>query len=123
MRVKSSFIIYIIIIITIASCSTIEYTAESTTPLNDRAYAELGKTTGTDRAWSLFGLWMFGRPDIDEAINDAMAKKGGDALIKVTSRQETRWFLFFSIDTLTVEGEAVKFYVEEVIPENDIKNE
>ena len=123
MRLKLSIIINIIIIIFIASCSTIEYKADSTTPLNDRAYAELGKTKGTGRAWSLFGLWMFGRPDMDDAIQDALAKNSGDALINVTSHQERMWFLFFAIDTLTIDGKAIKFYTEEEVVPDDIQAE
>ena len=122
MRLKISIIINIIII-SIASCSTIEYKADSTTPLNDRAYAELAMTSGTNSKWSLFGLWMFGRPDIDNAIQNALAKNGGDALINVTSHQERMWFLLFSIDTLTIEGKAIKFYTEEKVAPDDIKTE
>ena len=116
-------IISIIIIFNLASCSTVQYTADAATPLNDRAYADIGMTSGTDSTWSLFNLWMFGKPDMDEAIKDALEKKGGDALINVTAKQNKLWFFFFSVDTVTVEGKAVKFYVEEKVVPDDTQTE
>ncbi len=123
MKCKILFMIGLPFLAALTSCATLPITAASTTPLNDRAYADLGETEGSDRVWSLFGLWMFGRPDTDEAIRKALAKNGGEALINATLTQKRMWFLLFSIDTVTVEGKAVKFYVEEGIPANETGNE
>lgn len=115
--------ISIVLVAGFASCSTVPITAKSSTPLNDRAYADIGMTSGTDSTWSLFDLWMFGKPEMDEAIKDALEKKGGDALINVTAKQNKLWFFFFSIDTVTVEGKAVKFYIEEKVVPDDTQTE
>jgi hypothetical protein len=82
----------------------------STTPVHDKKVAmNYGPVQGSHRAWSVFGLWMIGRPDIDKAIQNAIQQKGGDALINVTCYEKTAWFLFVSMHTVIVEGEAVSF--------------
>ncbi|HNW27438.1 MAG TPA: hypothetical protein PKN50_03080 [Spirochaetota bacterium] len=82
----------------------------STTPVNDKKIVmNYGPVQGTHRVWSVFGLWMVGRPDIDLAIQDALKKKGGDALINVSCYQKTSWFFFVSENKVVVEGEAVSF--------------
>jgi hypothetical protein len=80
-----------------------------------------GPVQGSHRAWSVFGLWMIGRPDIDKAIQNALQQKGGDALINVTCYEKTAWFLFVSMHTVVVEGEAVSFNKEN--PETDYKKQ
>jgi hypothetical protein len=81
---------------------------QSSTYIGDRIVAQnLGKTQGYHMVWSLFGLFMFGRPDIDMAIASALQKKGGDTIINVKCYEETDWFFFFSLNKVIVEGEAV----------------
>lgn len=82
----------------------------STTPVHDKKIImNYGPVQGTHRVWSVFGLWMIGRPDIDLAIQDALKKKGGDALINVSCYEKTSWFFFVSENKVVVEGEAVSF--------------
>jgi len=97
--------------VSVSSCMTAPVTVtSSTTPLIDKAIGvNHGRVQGTNRTWSLFGLWMFKRPDIDKAIQDALAKKGGDALINVSCYEKTAWFLFFSLHWVVIEGDAVSF--------------
>ncbi len=90
----------------------------STTPVHDKKIImNYGPVQGSHRVWSVFGLWMVGRPDIDLAIKDALKKKGGDALINVSCYQKTGWYFFVSETRVVVEGEAVSF--EPVSPEKD----
>jgi hypothetical protein len=90
----------------------------STTPVHDKKIImNYGPVQGSHRVWSVFGLWMVGRPDIDLAIKDALKKKGGDALINVSCYQKTSWFFFVSEIKVVVEGEAVSF--ETAVPEKD----
>ena len=78
----------------------------------------LGKVQGSDTAFSFLGLFMFGRPDIDMAIKDALQSKSGDTLINVRCYETSRWFLLLGTNTVIVEGEAVKFGAA---PENEKK--
>lgn len=85
----------------------------STTPLHDKKIAEnFGAVKGSHRAWSVFGLWMIGRPDTDKAIRKALEKHGGDALINVTCYEKMTWYFFVSSHEVVVEGEAVVFQKE-----------
>ncbi len=85
----------------------------SSTPVHDKkTAANYGPVSGSDRVWSVFGLWMIGRPDIDRAIQNALKQKGGDALINVTCYEKTSWFFFVASHTVIVEGEAVSFEKE-----------
>jgi hypothetical protein len=109
-RIRILIPVSLILITTLlASCRTAPVAmAPSNTPLLDRKVeANLGKTSGSHSVWSLFGIWMFGRPDVEEAVKSAVTSKQGDALINVKCYQSIKWFIFFTIDTVTVEGEAV----------------
>lgn len=94
-----------------ASCITAPVCiTSSTTPIINKTITEnLGRVSGQHRTWALLGAWMFKRPDMDVAIQNALSEKGGDALINVRCYQTVNWYLFFSITTVTVEGDAVKF--------------
>ena len=96
------------------SCSTTPVCiAPSTTHIPRGATIEnLGHVTGSSSTWSLFGLWMWGRPDLSEAIDLARESKNGDAIINVTCYETEKYYLFMSITTVWVEGYAVK-----IIPE------
>jgi len=51
---------------------------------------------------------MIDKPDIDEAIKEALKnKEGSTALINVKCYETTKWFILFTINSVTVEGEAV----------------
>jgi len=96
------------------SCSTSPICATSSvTPMQGKVISEnLGKAEGRDTAFSILGLYMIGRPDLGIAIDEALKKKGGDTLINVSCYETFGWFLLFSTNTVKVEGEAVKFAVE-----------
>jgi len=102
-------------VLVLSACSTSPIcVTSSVTPMQGKVIREnLGKTRGSDTAVSILGLYMIGRPDLDLAIKDALALKGGDTLINVSCYETFGWFLLFSTTTVNVEGEAVKFTVEE----------
>ena len=104
----------------ISACSTSPVCVTSSlTPMAGKTVAEnLGKVQGSDTAFSFLGLFMFGRPDIDMAIKDALQSKSGDTLINVRCYETSRWFLLLGTNTVIVEGEAVKFGAA---PENEKK--
>jgi hypothetical protein len=81
----------------------------STVPIQSKASVQgLGRVSGSDTAWSILGLWMWGRPDIDAAVREAMGAKGGDALVNISCYETWRYFLLFSTTTVRIEGEAVR---------------
>ncbi len=97
-----------LLLVTACSTSPICLTP-STTPLQGKVVEKkLGKAEGTDSAFSFLGLWMWGRPDIERALKEAVAQKGGDALIDVHCYETYRWFVLFGVTTFRIEGEAVK---------------
>ena len=93
-----------------AGCSTMPVgIAPSITPLNEKTIsANLGQAVGKDSAYSVFGLFMIGRPDIQTAVNNALNSSGGDTLINVHCYETWYYFLLFSVNTVAVHGDAVK---------------
>lgn len=108
---NSVLLLCMIMVLFLSSCITTPVSVtSSTTPVHDKkVVVNYGPVQGSHRAWSVFGLWMIGRPDIDTAIQNALRQKGGDALINVACYEKTAWFLFVSMHTVVVEGEAVSF--------------
>jgi len=102
-------------VLVLNSCSTAPVcVTSSVTPMQGKVVAQnLGKVYGTDTAVSILGLFMIGRPDLDIAIKSALQSKGGDTLINVSCYETWGWFLLFSTTTVKVEGEAIKFAVDE----------
>jgi len=98
----------------VLSCKTAPLClAPSTTHIPRGAAVEnLGHVSGSSSTWSLFGLWMWGRPDLADAVQQARESKNGDALINVTCYETERYYFLFTTTTVTVEGDAVK-----IIPE------
>jgi hypothetical protein len=69
----------------------------------------MGPSTGSHMGYSLFGLWMIDNPDIEKAVNRAIDKKQGDAMINVNWNETTSWFIIISTHTVEVNGEVIKF--------------
>lgn len=93
-----------------ASCSTTPIcVTSSVTPIQNKLITEnLGKTSGTDSALSILGIYMIGRPDIDTALERAKLSKNADTLINVRCYETYGYYLLFSISTVRIEGDAVK---------------
>ncbi len=111
MKIKMSPVLFIMIFMLMTGCSTVPICiSPSNTPLYDKTVSQnLGKTSGEDSAYSLLGLYMIGRPDIEAAMKEAIDRKQGDALINVRCYEKSSYFLFFSVNTVIIEGEAVKY--------------
>ena len=113
------FIVTIMILFIIMICcngcvTTPVCITSSNTPVNGKTIEEnMGTTRGSDSAVSILGLWMMGRPDTGVAIDEAIESKKADALVNVQCYQETSYFILFSLTTVIVEGEAVKFASKE----------
>ncbi len=127
-RVATTTVAILIASLVFSGCKTTPVAVtSSTTPLHDKKIVEnFGAVKGSHRAWSVFGLWMIGRPDTDRAIRKALDVHGGDALINVTCYEKMTWYFFVSSHEVVVEGEAVAFQKEapvdiEPVPREDAK--
>jgi hypothetical protein len=101
----------IFMIIALTSCAHVPGgIAESTEPLNNRTYEELGKTEASDSRVSLFGIIPISNSNsIQKAVDLAKEKIGADALIKVTVESYSQWWLLFTNDAIVVRGVGIKF--------------
>ncbi|MEJ5360793.1 MAG: hypothetical protein WHV26_01925 [Spirochaetota bacterium] len=103
------FLLLFMITAVITSCVTPMGMTSSSTPLYNKTITEnLGQAEGSDWSWSLLGLWSIGKPDMDKAINNAIASKNGDALINVRWYEKHYYFVLFSITKVIVTGQVVK---------------
>lgn len=85
--------------------------APSNTPINGREYTELGYVKETDSRIMLLGLIpISGSNTIRDAINDAIAKKRGDAMINITVETYGQYFILWSRVATRVEGNVIRFY-------------
>ena len=111
-----NIIIIITLLLFLTSCATTPvWMSPTTTTLHDKKITEnLGEATGKDTTWSLFGLWMMGSLNIDNAVNEALLHKNGDALINAKCYRSYTWFILFSLESIKVSGEAVKLEPVEV---------
>jgi hypothetical protein len=112
--IVSIMMLFIIMICCNGCVTTPVCITSSNTPVNGKSVQEnLGETRGSDSAISILGLWMVGRPDTGAAIDEAINGKKADALINIQCYQETAYYILFSLTTVVVEGEAVKFASKE----------
>ncbi|MCL1912204.1 MAG: hypothetical protein FWG13_08360 [Leptospirales bacterium] len=107
---KLIIVVFVASLLLLAGCTTTPVgIAPSITPLDGKIVsADLGPAKGSNRAFSVLGLFMIGRPDIQAAVNDALSSSGGDALLNVQCYEVYHYFFFFSTNTVIVEGNAVK---------------
>jgi hypothetical protein len=83
---------------------------DSTEPINNRQYEEIGKTEATSSRIALFGIIPLSNSNsIQNAIDLAKEQIGADALVKVTAEGYSQWFLLFSHDAIVVRGVGIKF--------------
>ena len=84
--------------------------APSNTPIEGRKYQVLGRTAATDSWIGLFGfIPIWGSNRISNAMDAAIRKKGGDALIEVTVDCYFQYWILFTRMATRVEGVAIRF--------------
>jgi len=109
---RKTFLITVMVssILIFSSCITTPVCVTSSiTPMDGKVISEnLGRAEGADTAFSVLGLYMIGRPDIELAIKDALSSKNADTMINVSCYERYIWCLLFSATTVKVEGEAVR---------------
>lgn len=106
----TKFALLIIIFCCVTSCGYRPAgLAPSTTPVDMKEVTVLGHATGEVSYFSLLGIFPFGKPDYQVAIQDALSKfENGKALINVRSTFKTTWVVVGVIQKLTIEGDVVR---------------
>lgn len=78
-----------------------------------REFKELGPADGIACRHFLFAVFPWGNADIQMAVDNALEKSGGDALINVTTTNSLLGYIpiynVYSQDCTTVRGTAIKF--------------
>lgn len=87
---------------------------DSSTPLEGtngqhRPYQVLGKAEGSQGYFSLFGLIPFGSNDFRAAMDDAVKKLNGDALVNVRYWYRVSNYFVGTYASIEVEGDVIKF--------------
>lgn len=84
--------------------------APSSTPINGRAYKNLGRATKTDSRVHLFGfIPLSGANTTRDAIDAAVRSRDGDAMINITVESYNQWFLIITRSATRVDGDVIKF--------------
>lgn len=101
----------------VVNCTSFHGKYESNIPLNGKKIAgNLGETYGSDTTFTICPIvffYTFGFPQPEKAIEEAISRKNGDALVNVEMTQKSFYFFLFELDTFKVKGEAVKFDASE----------
>ena len=78
-----------------------------------QGFEELGLTEGKACRHFILAIVPFGNSNVEEAVNKALAKTGGDALINVSTVSSLYGFIplynVYSFTCTTVRGTAIKF--------------
>lgn len=116
MRLLRLLSLFILVQVAFISCITAPRgMTSSTTPVAGREYQVLGKAEGSAGSLSSVHLvlrqfgWTINRPDIDEAIQNALKAKNGDALINVRWYEKNYYFILFTYTSVVVTGNVIKF--------------
>ena len=84
--------------------------AASTTPINGRSYTNIGRVKTTDSFICLLGILpVSSGNNTRDAIDKAVEKRGGDAMINVTIETYFQHWILFSRRTTRVEGNVIRF--------------
>ncbi len=108
---KSAAILGLALVATLlAGCVTRPVSvSQSTWPTEHKDYSILGKTMGTATSVYLLGFipLTVSRNPAREALDDAMNRKGGDALLDVAMDQSLQYYILFSIHKTKVHGTCI----------------
>ena len=80
---------------------------------SSQTFEEIGPSKGKACRYFLLAIFPWGASDMEKAVDDALAKSGGDALVNVSVTSNLYSFIpiynFFSYTCTTVQGIAIKF--------------
>ncbi len=111
LRSAGRIVLFLFLVSMIAGCATVPGgIAPSTVPIEGRSYTNLGPSAGTDSAIRLLGIFPISTGNSTrDAMETAIGKKGGDALINVTVEYYTEFWILFSRAVTEVQGDVIKF--------------
>jgi len=111
----------LVVVMALAGCSTsgnlgmiVKSTANPGALLtNTTSFREIGSTDGEACRFFILSVLPFGSSDVAAAVDDALLKSGGDALLNVSVSSSLYGFIpiynLFSYTCTNVKGIAVKF--------------
>ena len=73
-------------------------------------YEVLGEAEGFSSEFKL--LWIIpvtSRMSIEDALDDAIRSKGGNAIIEVTAQSENEKWIVGTIDSIRIQGKVIRF--------------
>ena len=111
MRLVKNLTLLLILGVIVAACAHAPGgIAASTTPIEGREYTTLGRAVETDSIIYILGLIpASGVNHTSDAINEAIRKHGGDAMINVTVESYSQWWILFTRIVTRVEGNVIRF--------------
>ena len=74
-----------------------------------RSYDVLDDAEGYSSSFTLFWLFPFGQPSLDDAVAEAVRSKGGDNLINVSIYKERDIYITGTVDAVRVTGKVIKY--------------
>ena len=107
-KLKAVFVIISVSLGAVSCVTPLGLTASSTPLVNREIVENLGPSEGRDGSVAVLGLYSIGRPDIDSAIEDALKRKGGQALINVRLYERNLYLLLFTYTEVIVKGDVVR---------------
>lgn len=82
----------------------------STEPIQGRKFLNLGRVRNTDSRVTLFGIIpVSGSNSIRDAVDAAIRKRGGDAMISVSVESYTQYWILFVRHVTRIDGDVIKF--------------
>jgi len=75
----------------------------------ERSYEVLGDAEGYSSSFTLFWLFPFGQPSVDDAIAEAVRSKGGDNLINMNIYREREIYITGTVNAVRVTGRVIKY--------------
>ena len=116
----TKILLLIAMLLTISGCTTVGnlgiVTKSSGDPgallRNGQTYKEIGRTEGEACRFFVLGILPYGDSAFSTAVDEALTKSGGDALLNVTVSSSLYGFIpvynIFSFTCTTVNGIAIK---------------
>ena len=120
-QVIKTFYLSVLTLVLLAGCRSVGNLGIVTRPLSDNAellkkgvaFEELGPVEGSACRHFVIAVIPFGNSSLSKAVENALAERGGDALINVTVSSSLYGFVpiynVYSFTCTTVQGVAVKF--------------
>jgi hypothetical protein len=120
-QVIKTFYMSVLTLVLLAGCTSVGNLGIVTRPLSDNAerlkkgvaFEELGPAEGSACRHFILAVIPFGNSSFSKAVENALAERGGDALINVTVSSSLYGFVpiynVYTFTCTTVQGVAVKF--------------